>query len=132
MRKDTSLLPDEAEGAINETEGVTVELGLPEDAGASPVSAAPAQAGTVAPERPRRVGKLTAMMALEEPARTDALEKAANSGMTVNLRSKTGEEVRWRYGEHVLVVPATPKPFATAHAIHLLFCAGHLVEEVEG
>jgi hypothetical protein len=70
-------------------------------------------------------------MALEEPARTEALEKAANSGLTVSLRSKTGEDVRWRYGEHILVVPPTPKPFAAAHAIHLLFCAPDLVEEVE-
>lgn len=75
---------------------------------------------------------LTAMLTLPEPARTEALEKATNSGLTVNLRSKTGKEVRWRYGEHVLVVPPAPKPFATAQAIHLLFCAGDLVEEVEG
>jgi hypothetical protein len=70
-------------------------------------------------------------MGLEEPARTEALEKAANSGLTVNLRSKTGEDVRWRYGEHILTVPPTPKPFAAPHAIHLLFCAPGLVEEVE-
>lgn len=132
MRKDTSLLPAEGEGVTNETEGASMESGSPEDTGTSPVSAVAAQPGIAAPERPRRAGKFTAMMALEEPARTDALEKAANSGMTVNLRSKSGEEVRIRYGEHVLVVPATPKPFATAHAIHLLFCAGDLVEEVEG
>jgi len=80
----------------------------------------------------RSGGALRAMLALPEPDRTDALEKAANSGMTVNLRSKTGKEVRWRYGEHVLVVPSTPKPFAIAHAIHLLFCAPELLEEVEG
>ena len=35
------------------------------------------------------------------------------------------------YGEHILIVPPTPKPFAAAHAIHLLFCAPGLVEEVE-
>ena len=33
--------------------------------------------------------------------------------------------------ERFLVVPPEPKPFATAHAIHLLFTAPHLVEEVE-
>ena len=131
MRKDTSLLPGEGEGDLNETEAAAAEIGSPEEGKAVLANVAPAQPGIAAPERPRRVGKLTAMMALEEPSRTDALEKAANSGMTVNLRSKTGEEVRWRYGEHVLVVPSTSKPFATAHAIHLLFCADDLVEEVE-
>jgi hypothetical protein len=126
MRKDTSLPPGEGEGDLNETEAAAVEAHPPEAGRPAPVTAAIA-----APELPRRVGKLTAMMALEEPARTDALEKAANSGMTVNLRSKTGEDVRWRYGEHILVVPPTPKPFAAAHAIHLLFCTPGLVEEVE-
>jgi hypothetical protein len=77
------------------------------------------------------IGKLTALMALPEPARTEALEKITNSGVTVNLRSRTGEEVRWRYGEHILIVPPTPKPFAAPHAIHLLFCAADLVEEAE-
>jgi hypothetical protein len=40
--------------------------------------------------------------------------------------------VRWRYGDHVLVVPETSKPFAAAHAIHLLFYASDRIEEVEG
>ena len=81
---------------------------------------------------PKSVGKLTAMLALEEPARTEALEKAATAGLTVYLRSTTGSEVRWRYGDNVLVVPETPKPFAAAHAIHLLFYASDKIEEVEG
>jgi len=126
MRKDTSLPPGEGEGEMNETEAATVEAHPPEADKPAPVSAAIATTAS-----PRRVGKLTAMMALEEPARTEALEKAANSGLTVNLRSRTGEDVRWRYGEHILIVPPTPKPFAAAHAVHLLFCAPGLVEEVE-
>jgi len=97
----------------------------------APTPEGPVATATAAPAPPQRVGKLTAMLALEEPARTEALEKAATAGLTVNLRSKTSEPVRCRYGEHVLVVPPEPKPFATAHAIHLLFCAPHLVEEVE-
>ena len=126
MRKDTSLQPGEGEGDLNQTEAGATEA-------SSPQMGQPAPASTVIapPEAPRPVGKLTAIMALEEPTRTDALEKAATSGMTVNLRSKTGQEVRWRYGEHVLVVPPTPKPFAMAHAVHLLFCATDFVEEVE-
>jgi hypothetical protein len=101
------------------------------DAGLSGPASAPVGAAVAALGLPRRVGKLTALMALPEPARTEALEKITNSGVTVNLRSKTGEEVRWRYGEHILVVPPTPKPFAAPHAIHLLFCAADLVEEAE-
>ncbi len=89
-------------------------------------------AAASAPDRPRRVGVLSAMLALEEPARTEALEKAVNAGLTVYLQSTTGEEVRWRYGDHVLVVPPTPKPFAAPHAIHLLFYASGRIEEVEG
>jgi len=101
------------------------------DAGLSGPASPPVSAAVAASDLPRRVGRLTALMALSEPARTEALEKVTNSGVTVNLRSKTGEEVRWRYGEHILIVPPTPKPFAAAHAIHLLFCAPGLVEEVE-
>lgn len=126
MRKDTSLPPGEGGGDLNETDAAAVEARPPEADRPAPVSAA-----NTAPEPAQRVGKLTALMALEEPARTEALEKASNSGLTVNLRSTTGEDVRWRYGEHILVVPPTPKPFAAAHAIHLLFCAPGLVEEVE-
>jgi len=125
MRKETGLPPGEGEGDLNEGEAA-VEAHPSEADKPALVSGAIA---ATAP--PRGVGKLTAMMALEEPARTEALEKAANSGLTVNLRSTTGEDVRWRYGEHILVVPPTPKPFAAAHAIHLLFCAPGLVEEVE-
>jgi hypothetical protein len=97
---------------------------------AAPAASAPAATAVVS--APKRAGKLTAMMALEEPARTEALEKAATAGLTVYLHSRTGSEVRWRYGDHVLVVPETPKPFAAAHAIHLLFYASDKIEEVEG
>jgi hypothetical protein len=93
--------------------------------------ASPATLATSAPKA-REVGTLTAMMALEEPARTEALEKATNAGLTVYLQSTTGEDVRWRYGDHILVVPPTPKPFAAPHAIHLLFYASDRIEEVAG
>ena len=102
------------------------------EAAAAPAAESPAPAATVVAQAPTRIGKLTAMLALEEPARTEALEKAATAGLTVYLRSTTGSEVRWRYGDHVLVVPETPKPFAAAHAIHLLFYASDKIEEVEG
>ena len=118
MRQETMTPPAEGEGDVKE-------------AAATPAAESPAPAATAVAQAPTRVGKLTAMMALEEPARTEALEKAATAGLTVYLRSRTGSDVRWRYGDHVLVVPPEPKPFAAAHAIHLLFCAPHLVEEVE-
>jgi len=98
----------------------------------TPTPEGPGPVATAVASAPKAVGKLTAMMALEEPARTEALEKAATAGLTVYLRSTTGSEVRWRYGDHVLVVPETPKPFAAAHAIHLLFYASDKIEEVEG
>jgi len=132
MRKETGALSVEedapAESGPAPSGGGAVDLA---DAGLTGPALAPVSAAVAVPDLPRRVGKLTALMALPEPARTEALEKITNSGVTVNLRSKTGEEVRWRYGEHILVVPLTPKPFAAAHAIHLLFCAPGLVEEVE-
>jgi len=132
MRKETSALSVEgdapAESGLAPSGGGAVDLA---DAGLTGPALPPVSAVVTVPDLPRRVGKLTALMALSEPARTEALEKITNSGVTVNLRSKTGEEVRWRYGEHILVVPPTPKPFAAAHAIHLLFCAPGLVEEVE-
>ena len=118
MRQETMASPAEGESDVKE-------------AATSPTPEGAASAATAVAQAPTRVGKLTAMLALEEPARTEALEKAATAGLTVYLRSRTSSEVRWRYGEHVLVVPAQPKPFATAHAIHLLFSAPHLVEEVE-
>jgi len=123
MRKETSGLSVEGDAPTESSSppggGGAVDLA---DAGLTGPAPAPASANP---------GKLTALLALSEPARTEALEKITNSGITVNLRSKTGEEVRWRYGEHILVVPPTPKPFAAPHAIHLLFCAAGLVEEVE-
>lgn len=119
MRQEAMALPTEGESDVKE-------------AAATPTAESPAPAATAVAQAPTRVGKLTAMMALEEPARTETLEKATTAGLTVYLRSTTGSEVRWRYGDHVLVVPETPKPFAAAHAIHLLFYASSQVEEVEG
>jgi len=119
MRQETMVAPGEGESDVKESATV-------------PTPESPAPAATAVAQAPTRVGKLTAMMALEEPARTEALEKAATAGLTVYLKSKTGQEVRWRYGDHVLVVPETPKPFAAAHAIHLLFYASDKIEEVEG
>lgn len=112
MRKETSAPPVEGESDVSAEVGAVAAEATPTPAAAKP-------------------GRLTTLMSLEEPARTDALEKAVNSGLTVNLRSKTGQEVRWRCGEHILVVPPAPKPFTAAHAIHLLFCAPDLVEEVD-
>ena len=123
MRRETSLVTADADAPSqagrNPSDGAAVDLA---DAG----PAGPAGSAVTAP-----IGGLTALLALGEPARTEALEKVTNSGRTVYLRSKTGNDVRWRYGEHILIVPPTPKPFAAAHAIHLLFCAPELVEEVE-
>ena len=119
MRKETSMLPGDAESDPTAVQEPTVNEAAVATADPTPVRTS------------RKPGKLTALMALEEPARTEALEKVANSGVTVNLRSRTDEEVRWRYGEHILTVPPTPKPFAAPHAIHLLFCAANLVEEIE-
>ena len=124
MRKET--IEQTAEGNTPEETGANQSNGPAVDLAAAGLE------NRMTPSVIRSAGTLTAMLSLPEPARTEALEKATNSGMTVNLRSKTGQEVRWRYGEHVLVVPGTAKPFAMAHAIHLLFCAGDLVEEVEG
>ena len=119
MRQETMASPAEGESDARE-------------AAATPAAESPAPAATAVAQAPTRVGKLTAMMALDEPARTEALEKAATAGLTVYLKSKTGQEVRWRYGDHVLVVPETPKPFAAAHAIHQLFYVADKIEEVEG
>jgi len=119
MRREAMPLPDEGEPEDKQDEQTATE------------GAAPSAAATATVDAPKPTGKLTALMALEEPARTEALEKATTAGLTVSLRSRTGKDVQWRYGEHILVVPPEPKPFAAAHAIHLLFTAPHLVEEVE-
>jgi len=119
MRRETSVLPGDGENDPAAVQEPTMNEAAVATAEPTPM-----------PTR-GKPGRLTVLMTLEEPARTEALEKAANSGLTVNLRSRTGEDVRWRYGEHILVVPPTPKPFAAPHAIHLLFCAADLVEEVE-
>ena len=129
MRQETMAPPAEGESDVKEA------ATSPTPEGAAPAATAVAQAPTrvgKSAEGRSASGRLTMMMALEEPARTEALEKAATAGLTVYLKSTTGSEVRWRYGDHVLLVPETPKPFAAAHAIHLLFYASDKIEEVEG
>lgn len=124
MRREAMPLPDEGEAEDKQDEQTATE-------GVAPSLVATERPVSASNPSTRTAGKLTALMALEEPARTEALEKATTAGLTVSLRSRTGKDVRWRYGEHTLVVPPEPKPFAAAHAIHLLFTAPHLVEEVE-
>jgi hypothetical protein len=147
MRKEMTVLPTEgdpqAEASVN-AEGSPVEPSSMEPTAepaseSAPEATAPASTPTAPPPAASPAGngsaslttRLTALMALPEPARTDELEKAVNGGLTVYLRSKTGAEVRVRYGEHILTVPAQPKPFTTPHAIHLLFVASDRLEEVE-
>ncbi len=94
-------------------------------------TAAPAAVEQPAPPPAIAAGpRLTDLMALEEPRRTAALEKLVESGASVYLQSRTGKEVRVRYGAHILTVPTSPKPFAAGHAIHLLWTAPDKVEEV--
>jgi hypothetical protein len=71
-------------------------------------------------------------MALEEPARSDALARLAQEGVVAQLRSRSGGEFRVRHGEHILVVPPTWKPFTAGHAIHILWYHGEQVDEQEG
>jgi len=66
-------------------------------------------------------GPLTDMMALEEPARTDALEKALQAGDTFWIAALADETIRISYGEHVLQVRPQARPFQAAHAIHVLW-----------
>jgi len=87
-------------------------------------------AAATAAAAPASTMTLTEMMALPEPRRTEVLEKAVASGLVVNLRSRTGEEIRQSYGEHVLAVGAKAKPFTAAHAIHLLWYAPEDIEEI--
>jgi len=68
--------------------------------------------------------RLSDLMALPEPARTDALEKAVNAGEFFMLRSRTKQAVTAHYGRHVLTVLPEPRAFAAAHAIHLLWYYG--------
>ena len=84
----------------------------------------------VQPAPVKQMLRLTPMMALDEPQRTESLEAFVNSGESVLMRSRTDSEVRVRYGKIVLIVPKTPKPFTPGHAIHLLWTAPNLVEEV--
>ncbi len=122
MRQNTMLGPDA--GAVTGGEAPSTPQGATAQTQAATAGAASPTASST--------GVLTALLALEEPARTEALEKAVNSGLTVYLQSTTGEEVRQRYGDHVLVVPPTPKPFAAPHAIHLLCYSRGRVERWRG
>jgi len=97
--------------------------------------AAPAPAKAAAtPSEPEAAAqpafRLTEIMARPEPQRTAAMEKLVGSGVSVYLRSRTGKDVKVRHGANILTVPVAPKPFTAGHAIHLLFVAPQLVEEV--
>jgi hypothetical protein len=92
----------------------------------TPATTTEAPPVAAAPQGPR----LTDLMALQEPARTAALKELVESGASINIRSRTGKEVRVRHGAHILIVPTSPKPFTAAHAIHLLWTAPDKVEEV--
>jgi hypothetical protein len=70
-------------------------------------------------------------MALPEPARTKALEATASKGEQFYLRSRKGDRVKITYGDLVLTLGKEPKGFSAAHAIHILWKRGDLVEEVE-
>jgi len=96
-------------------------------AAASPEAVPPA---VVTEARPRAPG-LADLMALPEPARTNALEKAATGGTVFYLKTRDGKELRQRYGDVILVVGPRPKPFLAAHAIHLLWYQGSRIEEVD-
>jgi len=98
--------------------------------------AAPAPEAATAPAlegvSPRKPGPIGRLMALPEPQRTQGLEQAVQSGLTTTLRSLTGKELLVKHGEHVLVVPPSPKPFTAGHAIHILWYHADQVEEQEG
>lgn len=73
---------------------------------------------------------ITEMMAMDEPRRTDMLEKAVQAGVVVNLRSRTDADVVQSYGEFILRLGRKSKPFTAAHALHLLWYRGSEIEEV--
>jgi hypothetical protein len=101
---------------------------------ATPVAPAPEAAPVpmavvTASVEPRKLGLLGRAMALPEPNRTQELERITQTGMAISLRSLTGKDLLVRYGEHILVVPPTPKPFIPGHAIHILWYHAADVEE---
>ena len=72
MRREAMPLPDGGEAEDKQDEQTATE------------GAAPSAAATATVAAPKGEGKLTALMALEEPARTEALEKATTAGLTVS------------------------------------------------
>ncbi len=132
MRKETSepesAEPQGAEAAADAAPEVAREAQAVETAPAPAPSAPISGQGAV----PRALGPIGRLMALPEPQRTQGLEQAVQSGRTTILRSLTGKELLVKHGEHVLVVPPTPKPFTAGHAIHILWYHADQVEELEG
>jgi hypothetical protein len=132
MRRDQSEF-ESAEAQLAESVADVTPDVTPET---SPVAAAPSPdpAAAISAEaaRPRKLGPIGRLMALPEPQRTQGLEQAVQSGQITVLRSLTGNELLVRHGEHVLVVPSTPKPFTAGHAIHILWYHADQVEEQEG
>lgn len=96
----------------------------PTTAKASPAELAEQQAS------PTPAVSLRALMALEEPARTAALEEAVDSGTVFYLKSTSGKPVRQSFGDKVLEVTSRPRPFLANHAIHLLWHKGTEIVEV--
>jgi hypothetical protein len=74
---------------------------------------------------------LAARLALAEPQRTEALEKAVQEGEGFFLRSRDGKEIKRRFGRAILKLGDKPKAVSAEHAIQLLFYLGDRVEEVE-
>jgi hypothetical protein len=73
---------------------------------------------------------LAARLALPEPARTESLEAAQQEGEQFYLRSKSGKQLKQRYGHQIITVGAKPKGFSLAHAVQLLIYQGDHIEEV--
>lgn len=113
----------------------------PPEGGLQNISMRDAKGGTaIPPAAPQPVpaatadiapgGPLTQMMALPEPQRTEALERAVQAGQVFTIRSRTEKIERVLYGEFVLEVPPAPgKPFTAGHAIHLLWTASLVVDD---
>jgi hypothetical protein len=94
-------------------------------------STAPAEESDALPTPPKSRVTLAARLALPEPQRTEALEKAVHEGEGFLLRSRDGKEIKRRYGRTILKLGDKPKAVSAEHAIHLLFYLGDRVEEVE-
>jgi len=128
---------DESQGqeAAATTEPGSEAVGASEES--APVeaaaAAAPELAAPIPPDEvgPRQLGPIGRVMALPEPQRTQGLEHACQTGLTVTLRSLTGHDLRVKHGDHVLVVPPSWKPFTAGHAIHILWYHANQVEEQE-